>query len=238
MKQFLYTAYAVWVIGSMALVAQTVNVQSSGNTSVVIRNGRVKATPNVVIGSGNIVERTVSCKSIHTVIAEGSMDVTWVYSDDPSVVISGDDNIVNLFNIVGSTGTLRLNSNRSFVSNSAINVVVYSPTFRRFQHSGSGDIDIQDCSASDFTVEMKGSGDMRISGSVNNLRLVLAGSGDADATGCQAGSVHLRMTGSGDVKVSCSGRVSGQMLGAGDLTVFGECAISVINNGAGDIYQY
>lgn len=217
--------------------AQTVNVQSSGNTRVTVKNGRVKTSGDVVIGSGNIVERTIPCRSIHTVVSEGSMDITWVQSAESYVVVEGDDNIVDLYKVGGASGTVNINASRSFVSQSVIRATVFSPTLKKIKLSGSGDVDVQDCQANDFSIEISGSGDATVSGSVGNLRIRVSGSGDVDASSCNAESVGVNLNGSGDVTIFCRGRVSGMMDGTGDLQVLGGGDISVRNDGVGEIYR-
>ena len=216
--------------------AQTINIQNSGNSRLSVRNGRVRASSDVIVGNGLSVQRTYACKQFHTLLSDQSMDITWGQGDEPSVVIEGDENIVNSMQVSVMGATLKIQSPKSFVSQSALRAYVTSPSMRQAKLSGSGDLEVFGCHGDEFIVDAQGSGDITVSGSVKRLILKLSGSGDVGAAGCDAESVQVSMNGSGDVNVSCSGSVTGSMNGAGDLTVSGNAIINVRNDGAGEIY--
>ena len=216
--------------------AQTVTIQNSGSSRVIVKNGRVRASGDVIVGNGASVQRTYDCQSFHTLVSDQSMDITWGQGDKPSVVIEGDENIVNSMQVSAIGGILKIQSPKSFVSQSVLRAYVTSPSIRQAKLSGSGDLEVFECRGDEFIVDAQGSGDISVSGNVKRLVLRLSGSGDVDAVGCDAESVRVSMNGSGDVTISCSGRVTGSMNGAGDLTISGNAVINVRNDGAGEIY--
>jgi hypothetical protein len=169
-------------------------------------------------------------------VSNQSMDIIWGQGDEPSVVIEGDENVVNSMQVFVMGGALKIQCSKSFVSQNALRAYVTSPSMRQAKLSGSGDLEVFGCHGDEFIVDAQGSGNITMSGSVRKLVLRLSGSGNVDAVGCNAESIRIGMKGAGDVTVSCSGRVTGIMNGAGDLIVSGGAVIDVHNDGAGEIY--
>lgn len=103
--------------------------------------------------------------------------------------------------------------------------------------NGSGDATIKTAKADDLKLALSGSGDLRInSGSCKNISITINGSGDVDtqSVNCKIGSFSIR--GSGDIDARASEEVKANIMGSGDVTVYGEPKrISSRTYGSGDV---
>ncbi|MGI9328911.1 MAG: head GIN domain-containing protein [Pseudomonadales bacterium] len=106
-----------------------------------------------------------------------------------------------------------------------------------FGVAGSGDIGIQALDATSSTTEISGSGDIVLRGTVAEQVLRIAGSGDYRAGGLISQSALLNIAGSGSARLQASERISGSILGSGDLLYVGEPELAIRVEGSGEVKQ-
>lgn len=84
--------------------------------------------------------------------------------------------------------------------------------------AGSGDIIGEDAEVSGVTrIALAGSGDVRLAGRTGTMEVSVVGSGDVDASELRSGSCEVKVTGSGDAYVNCSGRLTREVVGSGEV---------------------
>lgn len=82
--------------------------------------------------------------------------------------------------------------------------------------SGSANVDCGKVDAKICSIEIKGSGDVKISGSVDSVEFSIAGSGDIDAGNLKAKTGKASVAGSGDIRCNVE-RLSDRVRGSGDI---------------------
>lgn len=82
---------------------------------------------------------------------------------------------------------------------------------------GAGVARVRDAEGEALALTLEGSGDLSATGSVRRLTLAMAGSGDVDLDGLRTLEVDVDKLGSGTARVNASERISGSLVGSGDL---------------------
>jgi len=199
-----------------------------------------------VDANDNIITKTVDLKAFDVLNQSGSIDVVYIQEKEtaqPRVVIAGPDNIVELVEVEqnGKSVKIQYKSKTNIrLNKKPFKVEVYGSEIRRFNLSGSGDLDFGDIETGDLSISLSGSGDVegRSIRSTGDVSLSLAGSGDIGVkqVGCFDLSVSIAGSGDVDVKDINSETVNVSVAGSGDVTLSGQTQkASYSLAGSGDI---
>ena len=82
--------------------------------------------------------------------------------------------------------------------------------------SGSADVDCGTAKTKICSIDIKGSGDVKINGSTESVNFSIAGSGDIDAGDFKADTGKASVAGSGDIRCNVE-RLSDRVRGSGDI---------------------
>lgn len=185
-----------------------------------------------ITASNVIVTKTVAVSAFDGLSLTGSIDVTYIQeegSENPRVVITGPDNIVELV-VVEQTGkTLKVHFKKNTnirLNKKPFKVEVYSSEIRKLSLSGSGDLTFGEIKTADFSLALSGSGDVNGKSirSTGDVGISLAGSGDVGISSVGCFELSISIAGSGDIVVEGinSESVSVSVAGSGDITLSGE----------------
>lgn len=189
----------------------------------------------------------------------GAMFVTVERGDIPSITISGgedldrsriiadvqsdrlqiktDDALNTSFFKFGSgfivSGSITI-SNHAFSKGVQIKVVL--PSVSHVTVNGSGTVCYHEIDEENLEVNVKGSGDLFLSGKVTNFSGYIAGSGDIDGDELFAKHAKVEVTGSGDASINAAESVDAVVVGSGDIVIFGYTKVRTTRiQGSGDI---
>jgi len=187
-------------------------------------------------GSGDLVTETRDMKDFTRIKLSGSMDLYITAGKDYEVKLTFDDNLIDLIETEVRGKTLKIWSYESYNSSRGCRIDITVPALEEVQLSGSGDIEIYDLKGDMFEYTVSGSGDLQVSGEVDEVEIKVSGSGDVDARELKAADVYVRVSGSGDVRVFASESFDGKVSGSGDITFYGDPEhVSRHVSGSGDI---
>ncbi|MGN0230738.1 MAG: GIN domain-containing protein [Muribaculaceae bacterium] len=188
----------------------------------------VQISAKGVDASKKVLKKTYNVNDFNGLSAVGSFDVEYSYGD-PSVVVSGPDNIVPLLEVklVGSTVQLAMQKGVSInygINKPRLVVKVSSHHLVSASLTGSGDMKIlSPLNEESFTGRLHGSGDFETAAiSVKKCSLDFNGSGDMSVGGAViADEFSIDMHGSGDVKVKSASAVNCNIntTGSGDFEI-------------------
>lgn len=155
-----------------------------------------------------------------------------------SLVVSIEDNLLDLFKAKFENGVLTLWSEGSFSSNRGIKVILKSNSIEKITKGGSGDIQGRVVSEA-LTINADGSGDISLNGVANSLYIKKSGSGDFSFKDLKAAHVLVNSSGSGDISCHASMSFDGTTSGSGDVAVFGNpLKTKSKSSGSGDLTVY
>jgi len=183
---------------------------------------RFSSGSNAVVGSGVPAEQTRDVPPFGGVDLAGSNDVTVVAGAKRSVVVRGDDNLLDLVTTRVVDGTLVISNKESFQTRSPMSVEVSTPSLEALSLSGSGAVSAQGVDGDRLTIALSGSGLLRAVGSAERLDVTLDGSGDAQLEGLVARDVHAVVNGAGRVVVHATQSLDASVPGSGMVAYSGD----------------
>lgn len=178
--------------------------------------------------------------SFSKVKANGSSDVYIKVGPKQSVVVHAEDDELGQIKTEVRNGELKVwreSRGRRFGNHSA-HVVISVPALTRLESNGSGDAEVENMKAKEFTLVQQGSGDVSIDGSCDEIDITSQGSGDLESSKLLCGQVEVRLRGSGDMELGQvkATRIELDAVGSGDVTMKGACkTLEVDNMASGDV---
>lgn len=206
-------------------------------------------------GSGQMTSETRDVSGFTEVLLEGSGFVSIEVTGTESLKIEAEDNLMSRLTSEVEGGRLVL-GHRGAIS--PTREVVYTVTVASLDGvaiSGSGDIETQDITASDFTAEItgsgrvlltglelgmleasiRGSGDIEASGVADDLELRIPGSGSFRGADLETSSATVSIEGSGEALVNVSESLDATVTGSGKVEYLGSPRVTSTITGSGSI---
>jgi hypothetical protein len=177
-----------------------------------------------VVSSPQPILMSVPLDGVSTVVLAGSGDLEIEVVDGPgSLLVDGG----TAHRIEG--GILTLDGHDD--------AVVQLPALTSVTVQGAGDLLVSGIEGERFVASVRGSGDLKLEGTVDDVELSVGGSGDLDAQDLVARTAAVKVNGSGSVELTATERLEAHILGSGDVTVAGEPADVVQQiRGSGRVY--
>lgn len=247
MRRLLFATIAIAVLLVLAGVTSSVakNKWSVGwGNSHGVRGSGVATTVDRKIDGFDQIELSLGA----------NLDIT--VGPEFKVLLTCDDNLVDLITTRVRGRTLEIDSKGSFSTREDIRLEITVPKLTELAVDGSGTVTLNKLSGDDFTLDISGSADVTCDGSVADLRIMIDGSGDAEFTGLAADRIDIELSGSGDialagtcremsVEIPGSGYVDARDLkcqdviadisGSGNVDVWAENSLDGSVSGSGDI---
>jgi hypothetical protein len=219
----------------MALLSSFhINLNSNNNTD---RNNSIK-------GNGNIQTISVNQSdwSFSEIISNTFCDVEIYPSAKTQVIISGDDNLLELIDIQNKDNQLSINKKEatlfSSIQSGQLKVQVHTPLLHNIQLYGSGNINTQgdftsndlitinnsgagninlNISSTSFDIQQSGAGNIFIQGLASSIKVKQSGAGNINLSKLQAQSAILKISGAGNTDANISDTVDAKISGVGNI---------------------
>jgi hypothetical protein len=152
--------------------------------------------------------------------------------------ITADDNIAPEIETVVEKGVLQIRwRTRNFDVRQAtrIRIALNAKTLESIAIAGSGDVNAPAVTASKFAVNISGSGDVKLGGRADSIKVSIAGSGDVNAGKFDTQSASIRIAGSGDAVVWARKSLEAQVAGSGDIRYYGDPTVAKRIAGSGSV---
>jgi len=174
---------------------------------------------NGVKGSGDMVTEGRDVMEFSWVETLGAFDVFVKVGEKQSVLITFDDNLIDLVETKVKGKTLKIFSDESFRSKRTCKIEITVPKLEGATTRGSGDITVMNVNSERFRCHVKGSGDITVS-NINSdvFECDINGSGDITVKDLEGDFLECRINGSGDF--SADGKVEEleiRVYGSGDV---------------------
>ena len=193
--------------------------------------------------SGEAPTKLVLASPDNVVIREG---------DTLAISVSGDPAAIEALRFNLEEGRLGIMRERGTKIDGKATVAVTMPAAQEFVLAGSGDIEaptmvdraevniagsgkvaVAKIAAERLKVNVMGSGTLSAAGTAERLDFNVAGSGKLAARGLKVERAEINIAGSGGGEFASDGKVSANVAGSGDVTVYGraDCKISAVGSG-------
>ncbi len=179
---------------------------------------------NAIHGSGNAKTESRAVASFSKIDMTGSPEVEVTVGPAASVVLTTDDNLLPIIETTVDGETLKIGSKRSYSTSLGVKVKITVPALHGAAVSGSGNLHVAGLKTAEMEASITGSGDVILSGLVDQLHARILGSGNLKAGDLDAKHVHVAVTGSGDAAVHATEQLDASVMGSGNVRYSGRPA--------------
>lgn len=209
-----------------------------------------------VQGDGNVISHEVPIEIYSEIKVEGAIDIVYNAKPDEAAYlrIEADDNIIPLIDVKVKGRSLTVKAKES-INPSRFVIYTNSPSLKYVESKGASNITLQGAVAGDeLKIEMKGTGNfkadnlvydkaefqlrgagnMDMSGQVHKAKIDISGSGDVKASDLAVNEMEAIIRGSGNIEINVLDKLSAEIKGKGTIAYKGNPQITKNNiKGAG-----
>ena len=184
-----------------------------------------------VKGNGNLaseMRKLSNFKAIEITIGYDKILVNC--GQEPSIHISGDENILPLIKTRISKGILTIESDSTFETKADSEIIINVKSLKEFTFDGVGETVIQNVNSEKFTCNINGVGSCDLNGKVKSFNVSVNGVGSVNARQLIADDVVANLNGVGSVKLYSKNSLNASVNGIGGLTYFGNPTELILND--------
>jgi hypothetical protein len=170
-----------------------------------------------VQGSGVAEVESRNLPAFTSIDLAGTNTLTVRIAGEQSVVVSGDDNLLDRVVTTVRDDELSIANRGSFTTDAPMAVDITVPALDRIALSGTGTVTIVDVTGEKLSIDVPGSGSLTVGGRVERLDVSLGGSGNVDLRDLVAREVTASVSGTGDLHVKATGSLAASVTGVGSI---------------------
>ena len=190
--------------------------------------------------SGSVYYKPDAAYKVEVSAQQNILDVIETYVSNGKLVIKfkNDVRVRSHENIVVNISGPQMNSLRVSGSGNLTTAGIINTNNMDMDISGSGNIDVQNLSASFLDANIRGSGNISVgSGTITEEKLKISGSGDMDLRNVVSTKATTTTSGSGDMWVNVSQSLNVTISGSGSVRYIGNPLINTSISGSGKVNQ-
>jgi hypothetical protein len=200
--------------------------------------------------------KTYELEPFHSIEIDGPMDVRLVPGQSHSVVVEGDERLLEHVDITVEDGVLALDVDRPWRNRDKVKVVVHFVAMSHLSMEGTGDLSCEgfinaknlklefegtgsaalNVHADKLISDIEGVGNYTITGSTTYHKVSFEGVGKYDASALISDYTMVQSEGVGSVKIHAAKKLIGRASGVGSVDYWGDPAVVEMNaEGIGSI---
>ncbi len=191
---------------------------------------------------GKVVSKEIPVAAFSGIDLQGCADVDFYQDDEVSVVITGNEKALALYEVSVEKDmlTVRASEQRRFTNHPEVLIEVHAPAIWKIRNVGTGDVDLKNTVAleGDLMVDADGTGDVDIDYiKCHKLSVRQTGTGDVDVKRGKCNVIDIESTGTGDVDIDAKATtVKTIVSGTGDADLKVNCeTLDITANGTGTV---
>lgn len=167
---------------------------------VVFTTNTTQARKNKVWGNGDVVKETRDVRSFDAIDVSSSFKVELTQSDEESLVIEADENILEHIYTEVIGGTLKIYTKGNIRKVNTMRAYISFKNIDEIELSGACIVKgMNKMKFSDFTIDASGASEVELSLTANRIRLDLSGSTEIDFAG-YADELAIDASGASDIR--------------------------------------
>jgi hypothetical protein len=174
-----------------------------------------------IVGNGNITTEKRTITAFSGISNTLGADIEITCKQTPGLEITTDDNLLQYIRTEVRSGVLTISTDRISISPRRLTIKAGTDMLTNAQIIGSGDMVVTGIDTQNFTGQISGAGNMRLSGQASNGSYTVSGTGNIDARNCAAQQVAATISGTGNITVAVSQLLDGSISGVGNIIYFG-----------------
>ena len=164
----------------------------------------------------------------------GSFDVKLTQGETQSVFVTAQPNLIDRIDTDVSGDEWKIRYVGSVNSSFQTLIEITVPDIKAIKIAGSGNVVGQnDMELDNLEINISGSGDVDLFGTVNEQEIIIAGSGDINNFDLIAQETDVTISGSGDIETTSEEKLNVQISGSGDVRYKGDPSIDFESAGSG-----
>lgn len=190
-----------------------------------------------LVGSGNSISETREISGVDSVKLEGLGELIITMGNEESLIIEGDDNIVEKITSEVKGGTLVISQERKTFGFRIKSDLIFHVTLTQLDKvtvDGAGSVMLNDLNSA-IELELNGAGGIEANGTVDSQKITINGVGNYDAKELISKQAELTIDGAGSARVHATQSLDVQINGAGSVTYSGEPEVTQEINGVGSV---
>jgi hypothetical protein len=189
-----------------------------------------------VEGSGNVITESREVGDFNEIVLGGTGRVVVDVTGNETLTIEAEDNIMPFLETRVRNGRLRLDTSRSISPTVEIVYTITAETLDGLVISGSGVVEVEAVDGTDFRVDISGSGDVAVEGTLSGLLSVsISGSGEFDGESLTAPDGRVDVSGSGNAVVNVADDLEVSVSGSGEVEYLGVPNVESSVSGSGTV---
>lgn len=173
-------------------------------------------------GSGKMETRSFDFDDFDGIRLDGGMDIDIRLGSKHSIEVTLDDNLFDNLEIGVKGDVLRIGWDDDCDPSRKTRTVITMPSLTKMMINGAGDVEIEGFDGGSFDYTLRGAGDLKASGNLDDLEISLHGAGDVEFRDVQAKHVDVTVAGVGDVEVTATESIKAVVNGVGDISFWGD----------------
>ncbi len=189
-------------------------------------------------GNGILKKENRTPGPFNKVHVNGVFNVQIAQQADSFFEISADANLISNIETRVVDGQLQISSKGSLCPKLPVKIQIGMPELVALQGVGADDISVSNLDNQQFSIQMDGSGDIRVTGRTREFQVMMDGAGNLDAGQFKAGNVSIRSSGAGDAQIFAAEKIDAYIDGVGDITLHGQPEKAIFNSdGVGELIR-
>jgi hypothetical protein len=188
-----------------------------------------------VPGSGVAKTETRDLGNFEVVDFSGAGTLELTIGLPARLTITADDNLLPLIETTVRDGRLLIGSSQSINPKTGLVVHASATDIKSVNISGAATTIVTGINNESFTIDLSGSGSIKLAGKTDRLTLSVSGAASTDATNLQASSVVVGISGSGSAKVQARETLNANVSGSGSITYIGNPKVEQNISGVGSV---
>lgn len=188
-----------------------------------LTSGCTIAIGETIHGSGERIVQQRSIDDFQEIEVSGAITVKVYCGEEPSLEISGDDNIVERVISELADGRLELQlQSGSYSMEEPLEITVTCSELNEVDVSGACNVSVEAIESEEFTVDASGASKVTLEGSTTRLIVDISGATKVTATELAADQVHVDASGAAKATVNAAESIHGDLSGAAKLEYTGK----------------
>lgn len=189
---------------------------------IIINQTYSSGSSDLIQGSGNVITEKRKLNGFSKLSISAAVDIEYFASENYSLELTADDNIVPIITSTIVGDTLIIDTNQSYSTQSKLRASIYGPsTLKGVKTDGSSDVNLQGITGDLLEIKLDGTGDIKAQGKISKLIIKADGSGNINTKELQADDVTVNVEGSTNVTVTAKKNLDVVINGVSDVTYYG-----------------
>lgn len=191
-------------------------------SSLVVSQADASAQANCKKGNGSVKTESRKVGTFTSIDVSGGYDVEVVVQQAPSLVISGESNILPqiITEIKGST--LFIYNKGCISTQKRLKLKITSKQIQKISAAGANKIKVSNLNNQTFNIAQSGGAKTELFGKTKQIYIKVAGAGDVSAQKLYSQQAKVEISGAGNVNVFATESLNAKIVGVGVIKYYGK----------------